>query len=221
MKITELTKYINEILKNKLSPLGFKKDGYGFTLNSNGFTKKIMFSSVDRDNSFPTSFGVWFGFLGVDRILLKALDNQAGLKKTKNGGQIFIRQVELFEQGVYPCKDYDIYTFEEANKATNQILDYFLSTLIPLNDFYNSYKELEEKINMKDSLENDRFLSGKLKYGLILSKLVGNPNYEKLKGKYRELLKDWSDWDKQELEKVIAFLDSHSQEELKEIAEHS
>jgi hypothetical protein len=40
-----------------------------------------------------------------------------------------------------------------------------------------------------------------------------------LKSKYRELLKDWNDWDKQELEKVIAFLDSHDQEELKQIAE--
>ena len=129
--------------------------------------------------------------------------------------------MELFEEGIYPYKNYDIYTLEEADEAINQSLDFFITRLIPKYDFYSSYKEIEIKINIQDTLVNDRFLSSKMKYGLILAKLVCNPNYEALKSKYRELLKDWSDWDKQELEKVIAFLDSHTQEELKQIAESS
>lgn len=219
MKISELTKYINESAKNKLSSLGFKKDGYGFTLNENGFTKKIIFSSVDRDNSFPTSYAVWFGLLVVDKILYKATGNADEFKKVKHGGQIFIRQVELFEQGKYPIKDYDIYTFEQADQAVNQSLNYFLNTIIPEYDEFKNIQHLEKKINLKDVFTNDRFLSSRVKYGLILAKLVNNPEYENLKNKYRELLKDWSDWDKQELEKVISFLDSHSQEELQKISQ--
>ncbi|CAM3089278.1 hypothetical protein [Flavobacterium frigoris] len=219
MKISELTKHINEAVKQRLSPLGFKKDGYGFTLNENGFTKKIIFSSIDRDNSFPTSFSVWFGFLGVDRVLFRATGNEVDLKKIKHGGQVFIRQVELFEQGTYPFKDYDIYTFEQADDAVSESLNYFIDFIIPDMNKFKSVLKLEEQINLKGQFINDRFLSTKVKYGLILAKLVNNPNYEFLKNKYRELLNDWSDWDKQELEKVIDFIDTHSQEELLKIAE--
>lgn len=218
MKLGELTKHINEVLKTELIPLGFKKDGYGYTLNENGFTKKIMFSSVNRDNSFPTAFAIWLGFLGIDKILLTATDNEAELRKTKNGGQIFIRQEELFEQGKYPIKAYDIYTLEEANQAIQESLYYFLNSVIPEYSELN-IQDLESKINLNDVFTNDRFLSNKLKYGLILAKLVNNPEYENLKMKYRELLNDWSEWDKQELEKVIEFLDNHSQEELIKISE--
>jgi hypothetical protein len=56
MKLGELTKHINEVLKTKLNPLGFKKDGYGYTLNEKGFTKKIIFSSVNRDNQIARIF---------------------------------------------------------------------------------------------------------------------------------------------------------------------
>ena len=218
MKLGELTKHINEVLKTELIPLGFKKDGYGYTLNEKGFTKKIMFSSVNRDNSFPTAFAIWLGFLGIDKILLTATDNEAELRKTKNGGQIFIRQEELFEQGKYPINAYDIYTLEEANQAMQESLYYFLNSVIPEYSELN-IQDLESKINLNDVFTNDRFLSNKLKYGLILAKLVNNPEYENLKMKYRKLLNDWSEWDKQELEKVIEFLDNHNQEELLKISE--
>ena len=88
-------------------------------------------------------------------------------------------------------------------------MDYFLNTLIPYFNEYTTLEKLEKKINAPGNLPNNNQLATVLKYGLILAKVVKNPNYEILKQKYRELLKEWSDWDKQELEKVISYLDSH------------
>ncbi len=218
MKAGELKKHIQEKIKEKLNPLGFKKSENWYYIYETGFTSSILISSLNYDNSFPTSFSIAFGFVGVDKILISATLGNEESKNKKIGGQIFIRQQELFDQGKYPIKAYDIYTLEEANQAIQESLYYFLNSVIPEYSELN-IQDLESKINLNDVFTNDRFLSNKLKYGLILAKLVNNPSYESLKIKYRELLKDWSDWDKLELEKVIEFLDNHSQEELIKISE--
>lgn len=219
MKASELKKYIHELIKDRLLPLGFRKHDSWYYKNEIGFTTSIIISSLNYDNSFPTSFSIAYGFVGVDKILLMATSSVNEANKCKIGGQIFIRQQELFEKGKYRIKDYDIYTFEQANEAVKESLEYLLDTIIEENKQYNSNENIERKINGKGNFDNDRFLPNNLKYGLILAKLVKNPEYEDLKNKYRELLKNWSDWDKQELEKVINFIDSHSQEELQKISE--
>jgi hypothetical protein len=219
MKLAELKKFINEQAKNKLLPIGFKKDGYGYSLNSNGFTYKISISSIDRDNSFPTSFAFWAGFIGVDKIMLLAVGNNEELKKLKSGSQLFIRQVELFELGKYPVKDYDIYTFDEAEKAISEMFEFLNKTLLPSYIQYNNLAEIERKINSNEFINNTRQLSVSVRFGLILSKLSNPSNYDTLKNGYRKQLLNASDWDKQELEKVIEFLDNHSQEELLKISE--
>lgn len=219
MKLTELKKFINEQLKIKLLPIGFKKDGYGYSLNTNDFTYKISISSIDRDNSFPTSFAFWAGFIGVDKIMLLATDNNEELKKLKSGSQLFVRQVELFELGKYPFKDYDIYTLDEAEKAISEIFDFLNKTLIPSYNQYNNLAEIERKINSNEYINNTRQLSVTVRFGLILSKLINQQYYETLKNDYQKRLLNTSDWDRQELEKVISFLDKHNQEELLKIAE--
>ncbi len=219
MKAAELKKYLHEAVKAKLNLLGFKKHDSWYYKNINNYTYAIIISSLNYDNSFPTSFAATFGFVSIDKILYKSTGREKEFTNCKIGGQLFITQAELFENNKYPCKDYDIYTFEQAYDAINQMLDYFLTELMPnMNEFANILK-LEEQINAKQQFTNDRFLATKLKYGLILAKLVNNPKYETLKNRYREILKEWPDWDKQELEKVIMFLDSHSQAALKLIAE--
>jgi len=221
MKAADLKKYLHDTIKLRLKPLGFKKYDNWFYTDRNGFSSAIIVSSLNYDNSYPTSFSATFGFVGVDRLLYKSTDRDIEFKKCKIGGQIFISQVELYEEGKYPCKDYDIYSLDQADVAINQILNYFTHTIIPNMNEFRNIKTLEEQINVKDPLINNRFLSIKLKYGLILAKLVNYPEYEILKNKYREILKEWPDWDKQELEKVIAFLDAHSQAALNLIAESS
>ena len=159
------------------------------------------------DNSFPTTFYYTLGNIAVGNIL-----NQITLLNERDAQIIGIGQADLFEAKKYPILKYDIYTEEDVNKMVSEVSVYFIEEALPYLESVSSIEKLEE-------ITNTELNPWKKSIGLILAKLVNNPEYENLKSKYRELLKDWSDWDKQELEKVIDFLDSHSQEELLKITE--
>ena len=124
---------------------------------------------------------------------------------------IGIGQSELFESKNYPILEYDIYTEEDALKMVDEVMNYFENEALPFLESLSNLETIEKVINNEPIPQKGIF-------GLILAKLTGNENYEPLKSKYRDLLKEWSDWDKQELEKVISFLDKHTKEELEEIA---
>lgn len=217
MKGKELSSFLRNCFKEKLSSLGYKKSGAQFTHNDSGFTYRIAFASRNYGDCFPTSFSCWGGFLIIDRIVLLARNQEEKIKILKHGSQLFLRQESLYAQGKYPCATYDIYTLEQAEVACNEIINYFLNIILHDMREIDSFEKLFEKLNSKEYLLNNRFLSSNLNNSLILAKLLGMPNYEKLKEEYRVRLKDWTDWYKNDFEKLIFFLDNHSKEELNEM----
>jgi hypothetical protein len=207
MKISEVSKLLSKGFGEMYKPLEFKKWKYGYKKEVGSFSYTFGFSSSNMDNSFPSTFYYRLGCFTVGNILnlitpLTELDTQI----------IGIGQADLFEAKKISILKYDIYNEEDANKMVSEVSKYFIEQALPYLESVSSIEKLEK-------ITNSELNPWKKSTGLILAKLVNNPSYESLKIKYRELLKDWSDWDKQELEKVISFLDSHSQEELLKIAE--
>lgn len=207
MKKSEVSKFLSKGFGENYKSLGFKKWKYGYKKDSGMFSYTFGFSSSDMDNSFPSDFYYRLGSFSVGNIL-----NCITPLIEKDVQIIGIGQADLFEAKKFPVLKYDIYTEEDINKMVNEVSKYFIHEALPYLESISNIEKLEQ-------ITNKELNPWKKSIGLILAKLVNNPDYENLKNKYRELLKDWNDWDKQELEKVIAFLDSHSQEELLRISE--
>ena len=207
MKISEVSKLLTKGFGEIYKPLEFKKWKYGYKKDVGKFSYTFGFASSNMDNSFPSTFYYRLGSHAIGNILNRIIP------LTERDIQIIgIGQADLFEAKKFPILKYDIYTVEDVNKMVSEVSTYFISEVLPYLESIASIEELER-------ITNAELNPWKKSTGLILAKLVKNTEYEDLKNKYRELLKNWSDWDKQELEKVIDFLDSHSQEELQKISE--
>ena len=213
MKKVEVTKLLNSGFKKKLDKTHFKKWKFGYIKEmSDGFFYEFAFSSASYDTCFPTTFYCGIGLQNVKIILSKIFPEYAVVPENAYPIVFSLHQKSLFEANKFPIFKYDIYTEEDVNEMVNEVSAFFISEALPYLESISSISQLEQ-------ITNTELNPWKKSIGLILAKLVNNPEYENLKSKYRELLKDWSDWNKQELEKVIVFLDSYSQEELLKITE--
>lgn len=207
MKISEVSKLLFKGFGEMYKPLEFKKWKYGYKKEIGNFSYTFGFSSSNMDNSFPSTFYFRLGSYAVGNIL-----NQITPLNEKDTQIVGIGQADLFEAKKFYILKYDIYNEEDINKMVSEVSKYFIEQALPYLESVSSIEKLEQ-------ITNEELNPWKKSIGLILAKLVNNPEYENLKQKYRELLKDWSDWDRKELEKVISFLDSQSHEELLKIAE--
>jgi hypothetical protein len=218
MKLSEIRKALLIKANDSFQELGFKKVGDLIVKNIDDYQIYIGFGVVDNDNSFPTTFRYGIAMKSLNNIKKYCLPER-GFKLNDFSGAYGQKQTMLFDKKQYSILEYDIKSIADIDIMMNDLLSYFkdkallelerLLSLDKLSVFINSEEVIKESMHQPTTSIN----------GLILCKTSGFLNYETLKVKYRELLKDWSDWDKQELEKVISFLDNHSQEELMRIAE--
>src|SRR6218665_80621 len=214
MKQKEVRKILENGVKARLGGV-FKKLKYGHYLKNIGdLYFDFGFGIVNSDNSFPSTFSCSFGCRSYSNLLNYMIDN-LGLNFQKRD-YLFaygIDQIRLFDEGKYPTLEYDIYTEADAQKMVDEVSAYILNEVLPEWEANPTLEYLEKKVN--ENLTDVPNFSG-----LILAKLIGrNPKYESIKQHFTNTSKDWNDWDKKDLEKVIEFLDNHSQEELLKIAE--
>jgi len=213
MKKAEVTKLLNSGFKKMLDENNFKKRKYGYIKkSSDGIYYEFGFSTKSYDICFPTTFYYGIGLNSVKEILKLILPEYFEMPENEYPTIFSMGQKKLYTYNNYPLSQYEIYTEADVLETVNEISEYFINTGLP-------YLKSISSINKLEQITNAELNPGKKNSGLILAKLVNNPEYETLKNKYREILKEWPDWDKQELEKVIMFLDSHSQEALLKIAE--
>lgn len=209
MKLTDLKKLLFSIYGESLKPLGFKKVKYGFMKINGDYAYNFIFSSLDRDNSFPTGFFYGLGSKSIANIIKKVV---AVHEDNSFYPMIGWRQVVLWEAKKYPVKDYDIYTEDDAEKMVAEVSAYFTNEALP-------YLESISNLHALEALTNSNPHPLKFRSGLVLAKLVENPKYDSLVEQYRESFKGWVvEWDKMDFEKIVSFLDCHSLDELHAMA---
>jgi len=215
MKAGEVRKLLNSGFKTiMLNKLGFKKWKYGYVKEtSNGTYYKFSFSYACYDTCFPTTFIYGIGLSKVTKIFKKIMPEDFVAPEHEYPNILTLGQIELFESKKFPVFKYNIYSEDDINKMVSEVSAYFINEALPYLESISSIEKLEQ-------ITNNELNPHKSSTGLLLAKLVNSPNYENLKSQYRALLKDWPEWDKRELEKVVEFLDNHSQEELLKIAEN-
>ena len=193
---------------------GYQKKKYQFVKSRDDFYFVFMHTSVDSDNSFPSTFYFGIGSLKIKKLLEFLFPNKyINITENNYPTQLRFHQIRLFDEGKYPILEYDIYTEEDAQKMVDEVSDYILNTILPEWEANPTLEYLEKKVNEKLS-DVPNFS------GLILAKLVGNPDYEKIKQHFLNVSKDWAEWDKADLQKVIDFLDNHTTSELNTIADN-
>lgn len=213
MKKAEVSKFISSGVKNNLGD-DFKK------MKNNHYLKHFGelyfdfgFGIVDSDRSFSSTFNCAFGSNQYSNLLNHLIEIlELNYQQSQYLFCYGFNQLRLFDEGKYPILEYDIYTEADAQKMVDEVSDYILNTILPEWEANPTTLYLEKKVNEKLN-DNPNFS------GLILAKLVGSSNYDSVKSHYANMSKNWNNWDKQELEKVITFLDCHSQDKLRQIAE--
>ena len=209
MTAKELKTFLSNSFKEKLSPFGFNKIGNNYVLTEDGMTYSFTFNSLNYDNSYPTSFSAFFGFLIVNRVLRSALgEDKRKVDKIKVAGQIYLRQVALWEQGKYPCKNYDLYNLQEADNAVTEMVVYFLNDILPEFKKIDSLIDLDQLFNTGEYIQKSKRVKRDIMYALIVAKLVANPNYYSLCKNYQKRINHFSEWDKKELNTLIKYLES-------------
>lgn len=210
MKLTEARKYLEEGFKNKFGNL--KKRKYWFFKDIGELYFRFGVVLVNSDNSFPSTFGCGFGnihYSNLFNFIIREL--KINRQENKYITVYNIGQIPLYDRGEYPVLEYDIYTEQDANKMVEEVSDYILNTVLPEWEANPTLEYLEKKVN--ENLNEAPNFSG-----LILAKLIGSSNYEHVKEHLIEVSKDWADWDKKDLDKVINFLETESLDNIKAIA---
>lgn len=120
-------------------------------------------------------------------------------------------QIRLFDQGRYPILEYDIYTEVDARRMVDEVSIYILNQVLPEWEAKPTLEFLEQKVN--------GYLTDAPNFsGVVLAKLVGNSDYENISKHYTVKSKNWAEREKQDLEKVVDFLDKRTKEELEVIS---
>ena len=211
MKKNDIEKILNSEFKNRIVTLDFKKKGDKYLLIEKDVYKYVRITTYDYYDVFPSQFAYGIGFLSIQKLLRTII---GGMYKNPENDFIpvlGIGQAELYESGDYDVLEYEIRKEEDILVMVNEVMNYLEKDALPYFESINTIEKIEPVVNASD---NPR----KGVTGLILAKLVGNPNYPQLKEKYRYLLKDWTEDEKEKLETAIRFLDNHTQEELQVIA---
>lgn len=218
MKLSEVRKALLKKAQDSFNELGFKKNGDLIVKNNGDFQVYIGFGIVDNDNSFPTTFRYGISSKTLNNIK-KYIFPERGLKLNDFSGVYGQKQTLLFDKKEYPILEYDIRNNSDVESMVTDLKKYFEKGLLSKLEGLQNSNELSNILNSQETLDESMHLPSTLINGLIFCKITKNVNYVSSKSKYRELLKEWNDWDRKDLEKVISFLDSHSQEELLRIAE--
>ena len=184
MKKADLNKYLEKNFKLALGA-GYKKKKYSLQKELGEIFFSIGFGIVNSDNSFPSTFSYCIGSLNYNRIYTKIWE------ESEPFGCMCTGQLRLFDEGKYPILEYDIYTEADAQKMVDEVSSYILNTVLPEWEANPTLEYLEKKVNEK--LTDSRNFSG-----LILAKLVCNPNYQTIKQHYENISQTWPDWDKED-----------------------
>lgn len=207
MKKSEVRKILEDQFKKRLKEYGFNNKGYTFLkkISDTTFFINFLFSLIDSDNSYPSQFGFCLINQRINNIFSEIFrrNNDIWLLSTN--------QSRLYEENKYPDLEYDIYTEEDALKMVDEVMCYMEKEALPFLESISDLKVIEKLINEKPVPE-------KAHVGIVLAKLMGNPEYENLKLVYKELIKDWAGDYNPDYDKIVSFLDSHSHEELIQIA---
>jgi hypothetical protein len=205
MKKNEVNNYLNKGFIQKTKAKGLKKNKYRFVCDL-GVIKFEFGYSLVNSVAFFSQFGFHFYSPKIDRIYSLIYGEQKSMMNLYANSQ-----ARLFDTGEYPILEYTIKTEADAQEMVDEVSNYILNVVLPEWEANPTIEYLEKKANEK--------LPDVPNYaGLILAKMVRNPDYEKIKQHFLNISVDWNEWNKESLQKVIDFLENHTVEELNVIA---
>jgi hypothetical protein len=211
MKLVEARKYLHKSFKESFLK-DYKNIKYGYVKYFNELYFKFGISLVNSDKSFPSIFGFSIGSVKVKLILEIVLPKKfRDIQENRYPVCMNYNQIRLFDEGKYPVLEYNIYNEIDAQKMVNEVSEYLLKEVVPEWEANPTNEYLEKKVNEKLS-DSPNFS------GLILAKLVNNPDFVRIKQHYLFVSQNWAEWDKRDLIKVIEFLENHDTNELLAIA---
>ncbi len=218
MKVKEVRKSLVTTGYEKLSHLDFKKRGDYIEKRVGEFYYFIGFGVVDLQDLFHSSFYFGIGSSAVLNILKEIYPNK-DFKKEKYHVLYSNKQTRLFDEGLVDKPEYSIKNIDDVIYMIEEISGYYEEKIFPFLSSLNSLKKVSGFVNYDENVkQQSSYLPITLKTGLILARLTGDPYYSSLVNEYKDLIIEWPEFDKNDLEKVIRFLKNSTVEELKKIA---
>lgn len=211
MKKEDVNKILNDGFKIRFKNLGFKKNKIGFSKELNDkFSIRFGYSIIDYGSVFPSTFSFSLSSVEFDKIYSKILETD------RTGLWIYSTGIgSLYEIGKYSKPKHEIISEDDCFNMVEEATCFMTEVAIPYLNSISNFKALDDYYNQNPTRPDFGVRS------LIIAKMAGNPNYEELKTTYRQLFidKNWAvKEDVLNLEKVIAFLDTHEKEEIENIA---
>jgi len=202
-----IKKNLLELLKGNLKSHGFvlNKELAEFTKRKKGGWHKFHLIFLNRTAGWEINLGMLIRLDIVENIYHQASYFDAKYHKTTPTLGITIKKF------INDGNDYSCYlnTESDLEKCAGYVENLFRIVAIPFFQEYDNLRKMDEAINIKNGTS---IFSG-LKYegclGIILAKLVGNPEYDFFLEKYFNYYKSFSDgFYLPEYEKLIKVLDA-------------
>ena len=191
----ELSQYNYKLKKSADEFIHKNKDGW--------FKFQLIF--LERDDDWEINLGMLIRIDNIENIYHKASYFEPKYHKTTPTIGITV------ENYINDGNEYrfDLIKSQDIETCFNGILKLFKEIAIPFFEKYKSINEIEKAINVK---EGNSIFSG-IKYegnlGIILAKLVNNPDYEFFKAKYlKYYTEDYDGFYLEEYLNIIKVLDS-------------
>lgn len=221
MNYSEVKKELKKEFESFLNPLGYKSksgaQGCEFILLKEFTTFRIGYGVANYIDEFTTGCYLGIGVLPIQKIFYKIED----IKEVSDnyGSTIASGTSHYFNELNY---DYRIKTIENVKEWGVIVRKFYEEYAVPFFEKYNTIDAIDKLVNTNPSERviycDD--LGWRIIKGLIAAKLNNNPKYNELKDYYKNEVetKFQGYFMYPKCMKVIEFLDSHSQEELLEIA---
>lgn len=223
MNYKEVKKELKKEFESFLKPLGYKSksdpQGCDFSNSIETQLLKVGFGVANYIDEFKTSCSIGLGILPIQKVLFKIIDEKP-LIENDYGSTLGFRIADYFNEINYNFK---IQTHEDIKEWGKIVRKFYEEYAVPFFEKYNSIDAIDKLLN-ENPTEKVIYLDDlgwRIIKGLIAAKLNNNPKYDELRDYYKSEVESkfqgYFMYDK--CMKTIDFLDSHSREELLNIAE--
>lgn len=211
MKKEVLKKNLLELLSDHLKGYGFilNKGLADFTKKQKGGWNKFQLIFLNREGGWEINMGMLIRKDIIENIYHQVSSFDPKYHKTTPSLGITI------EKFINNGNEYRCYLSSESDikKCADYIENLFIKVVMPFFEQYDNLEKMDEAVNIKNGISIFSGLKYEGSLGIILAKLVGNPDYDFFLEKYLNYYKRLSNgFYLPEYEKLIKVLDYPSGE---------
>jgi hypothetical protein len=214
MSVNAIKDELHRRLGELLVPEGYKfkkleNDVEGFMRHVDGIRQMLFIGLWDRGLAYEFTLGVGIRVDAVEAIYHLYSEY---LPEYQASSDTCVINLKALVPGLDRLTVYDAATIQQA---VHQLAPYITNQILPFLDSHRDVRSLDRLLNQGKPAEQVCGVDGRGSWVLsfamsavILARLAGNPDFDKLVERYRSEIRDFDDDDQQRYDRLVGYLRS-------------